>query len=208
MAREIPSNSKEMDMKDSEGRIKDPELARDMAEAEDPYRSKKRFFGILGPSKENLESAERESLRIESRERDEKRALKIMQSISDSLNKKLKERGVDIKTKVEINKIHNLPSNKHITVMESANVRIKLGFNSLLDLEIHSDSSKLKLTSPESFLYGYNIQPNEAESFLSWSKLDEIENHVNDYAFSNEGLKYVDRVIEGKKKGWYLDGEL
>lgn len=46
---------------DEEGRIKDPEVAKMMAEAEDPSH-KKKFFGLVNPSQEQLQEGENAAL--------------------------------------------------------------------------------------------------------------------------------------------------
>src|SRR3989338_950680 len=46
---------------DEEGRIKNAEVAREMAEAEDPSH-KKKFFGMVNPSQEQLQEGEKAAL--------------------------------------------------------------------------------------------------------------------------------------------------
>jgi len=86
-----------------EGQIKDPELARQMAEVENPHRSKKRLFGLIGPSKKNIETAKWESYKIEYEKNIENKVLTVMEKIADAINKKLKGKGISlpIKTKAK-----------------------------------------------------------------------------------------------------------
>lgn len=196
--RKTPEWSQGMTTRDEKGRIKDPDLAREMAKAEDPYRSKKRFFGILGPSKEDKMYAEAASHNIEQKRDDENKVYDALLIIAEALNKKhkLNEKSVELRVKRNgYSSNYGGPGGRGATLY--------LEDFPLIAINLDFDNGKFYSYSLESFK-GYNLQAPDSKIRHNLSQLpkflEDIEQNVGSYSVEEPIIKAYTEHAEFKKE--------